>query len=52
MIYETEGSPFRKFEQMDFTLSVWLEKWYPKICNILQINAEEDYFCPWSKSRG
>ncbi len=42
MIYETEGSPFRKFEQMDFTLSVWLEKWYPKICNILQINAEED----------
>ena len=42
MIYDTKDSPFKEFENMDFSLSIWLEFWYPHICKFLEISSEKD----------
>ncbi len=42
MIYDTNDSPFKEFENKDFSLSIWLEFWYPHICKFLDISSEKD----------
>ena len=42
MIFDTENSPFKQFEGMNFSLEVWLNHWYPKISEFLGINMKED----------
>lgn len=42
MIYDTKGSPFKEFETKVFSLSIWLEFWYPHICKFLKINSVND----------
>jgi uncharacterized Rossmann fold enzyme len=42
MIYDTKDSPFKKYEKMDFSLSIWLEFWYPQICKFLEISSKKD----------
>lgn len=42
MIFDTEESPFKLFEKMNFSLSIWLKHWYPKICEFLEISKKED----------
>jgi uncharacterized Rossmann fold enzyme len=41
-MFDTEGSPFLELETIDFTLENWLDFWYPKICEYLDIDAERD----------
>ncbi len=42
MIFDTEESPFKEFEKLDFTLITWLNHWYPKVCDFLSIDMSED----------
>lgn len=42
MNYNTQDSPFHKLEQLNFSLDVWLNFWYPAICNYLAIDAQAD----------
>ncbi len=42
MIFETHNSPFSKLEIMEFSLQVWVEEWYPLICDFLKIDSKED----------
>ncbi|MBY8999727.1 MAG: DUF115 domain-containing protein [Candidatus Heimdallarchaeota archaeon] len=42
MIFKTEESPFAQLEYSSFSLSTWLDYWYPLICDFLEINADED----------
>ncbi|TFG09637.1 DUF115 domain-containing protein [Candidatus Heimdallarchaeota archaeon] len=42
MIFETSESLFKDLEKKVFTKEVWLNHWYPRICEYLEINPEED----------
>jgi uncharacterized Rossmann fold enzyme len=42
MIFDTKGTPFHELEDLDFSLENWLTEWYPRICDYLDINSEED----------
>ena len=43
MIFETdESSPFFQLEKLDFSQQIWIEKWYPLICEFLNIDSKED----------
>ena len=42
MIFDTKDSPFKQFENMNFSLITWLNYWYPKICEFLCINMKGD----------
>lgn len=42
MTFDTEDSPFKLFEKMNFSLKIWLKHWYPKICEFLEINMKDD----------
>lgn len=42
MIFDTKGAPFHELEDLDFSLENWLAYWYPRICDYLGINANED----------
>lgn len=41
-MFNTEDSPFFHLEKSDFSLSIWLEKWYPLICEYLDIDEKGD----------
>jgi uncharacterized Rossmann fold enzyme len=43
MIFETdESSPFFRLEKLSFTQQIWIENWYPLICEFLNIDSKED----------
>ena len=42
MIFETSDPLFKKLEEDEFTQEIWLNKWYPLICEYLDIEPEED----------
>ncbi|MCE7742280.1 MAG: DUF115 domain-containing protein [Candidatus Heimdallarchaeota archaeon] len=42
MIFETEDLPFNDLEEKDFSQEVWLNNWYPRICQFLGLVPEED----------
>ena len=42
-MFNTEGSPFFHLEKKEFSLSIWLEKWYPLICEYLNIDEKGDF---------
>ncbi|MHA1551586.1 MAG: 6-hydroxymethylpterin diphosphokinase MptE-like protein [Candidatus Heimdallarchaeaceae archaeon] len=42
-MFNTEDSPFFHLEKSDFSLSIWLEKWYPLICEYLHIDEKGDF---------
>ncbi len=42
MLYDTKNSPFKELENKAFSLSIWLESWYPRICKFLEISSEKD----------
>ena len=42
MIFETQDSPFSHLEHREFVLPIWLENWYPLICDYLNIETKGD----------
>ena len=42
MIFNTTASPFQTLESLQFSLSSWLDSWYPQICNYLEIDSVGD----------
>ncbi|MHA1199553.1 MAG: 6-hydroxymethylpterin diphosphokinase MptE-like protein [Candidatus Heimdallarchaeaceae archaeon] len=42
MIFETENSPFKDLEEEKFSQEVWLNYWYPQICEFLELSSEDD----------
>ena len=43
MIFDTSKSPFYELEKLEFSLQIWIEQWYPLICDFLKIDSEEDF---------
>ena len=42
MDFNTKDSPFHDLENKEFSLTIWLREWYPKICSYLNIDPNED----------
>ncbi len=42
MIFDTVESSFYELEELKFSLQIWDEYWYPKICEFLNIDDNED----------
>jgi len=42
MIFKTENELFLQLEKLDFSLSTWLDHWYPAICDFLNIHPQCD----------
>lgn len=42
MIFDTVKSSFHDLEKLKFSLQIWNEHWYPKICEFLDIDDYED----------
>ena len=42
MMFNTENSPFSHLEKSEFNLSIWLERWYPLVCEYLDIDEKGD----------
>ena len=42
MIFDTVESSFYELEKLKFSLQIWDEHWYPKICEFLNIDDNED----------
>jgi len=42
MIFKTENTLFLQLEKLDFSLSTWLDHWYPAICDFLNISPQSD----------
>ncbi|NPD88775.1 MAG: DUF115 domain-containing protein [Asgard group archaeon] len=42
MIFETKETAFHELENLDFSLENWLNFWYPRICEYLDIDSEKD----------
>ena len=42
MIFKTSKSFFKDLEKKAFNKDIWLSEWYPKICDYLEINPDDD----------